>query len=53
MIKICTFVNGWNDGCRPFLWTKTADQIPTQANRRTTSVAVTWMEPALYSESKQ
>jgi hypothetical protein len=27
MIKIRAFINGWNDRCQPFLWTKTADQI--------------------------
>jgi transposase len=40
MIKIRTFINGWNDRCQPFVWTKTADQILTKANRKTTSVAV-------------
>jgi hypothetical protein len=23
MIKIRTFINGWNDRCQPFVWTKT------------------------------
>jgi transposase len=40
MTKIRTFINGWNDRCQPFVWTKTADQILTKANRPTTSVAV-------------
>jgi transposase len=40
MIKIRIFINGWNDRCQPFVWTKTADQILTKANRKTTSVAV-------------
>jgi transposase len=40
MIKIRAFINGWNDRCQPFVWTKTADQIPTKAHRKTTSVAV-------------
>ena len=26
-----TFIDGWNDRCRPFLWTKTADHILTKA----------------------
>jgi hypothetical protein len=39
MIKIRAFINGWNDRCQPFVWTKTADQILTKANRPTTSVA--------------
>ena len=40
MIKIRTFINGWNDRCQPFVWTKTADQILKKADRKTTSVAV-------------
>ena len=40
MIKIRAFINGWNDRCQPFTWTKTADQILKKANRPTTSVAV-------------
>jgi hypothetical protein len=40
MIKIRTFINGWNDRCQPFAWTKTPDLILTKANRKTTSVAV-------------
>ncbi len=39
MIKIRTFINGWNDRCQPFTWTKTADQILQKANRPTTSVS--------------
>ena len=38
--KIRDFINGWNDRCQPFAWTKTADQILTKAHRPTTSVAV-------------
>jgi transposase len=34
------FVDGWNDRCEPFVWTKTADQIIPHATRRhTTSIA--------------
>jgi transposase len=40
MIKIRTFINGCNDRCQPFVWTKTADQILKKANRKTTSVTV-------------
>jgi hypothetical protein len=40
MIKIRAFIN-WNDRCQPFVWTKTADQILTKANRKATSVALT------------
>ena len=32
MIKIRAFINGWNDRCQPFVWTKTADQILTKAS---------------------
>jgi transposase len=39
MIKIRTFINGWNDRCRPFTWTKTAEHILQKANRPTTSVS--------------
>src|SRR4051795_2671054 len=31
--KIRLFINGWNNRCHPFVWTKTADQILTKANR--------------------
>jgi len=36
--KIRGFINGWNDRSHPFVWTKTAEQILTKANRKTTSV---------------
>jgi hypothetical protein len=36
--KIRAFINGWNDRCHPFVWTKTAEEILAKANRRTTSV---------------
>jgi transposase len=35
--KIRTFINGWNDRCHPFIWTKTADQLLAKANRKNTS----------------
>ncbi len=35
--KIRTFLNGWNERCHPFVWTKTAQQILKKANRQTTS----------------
>ena len=35
--KIRAFVDGWNDRCHPFVWTKTADEILKKANRQTTS----------------
>ncbi len=48
MIKIRAFINGWNDRCQPFIWTKTADQILTKVNRQTTSV----MRPTSVSRLK-
>ncbi len=35
--KIRAFVNGWNDRCHPFVWTKTAEEILVKANRQKTS----------------
>ena len=32
-----TFIDAWNDRCQPFVWTKTADEILTKANRKITS----------------
>ena len=40
MIKIRAFINGWNDRCQPFVWTKTPEQILAKAQRPTTSDAV-------------
>lgn len=34
--KIRAFIDGWNDRCHPFVWTKTPEQIPKKANRQTT-----------------
>jgi transposase len=34
---IRTFIDGWNDRCMPFVWTKTADEILAKANRQETS----------------
>ena len=31
------FIDGWNERCEPFVWTKTADEITTKAVRPTTS----------------
>jgi len=31
------FIDGWNDRCTPFIWTKTADQILAKAHRKITS----------------
>jgi transposase len=37
--KIRAFIDGWNDRCHPFTWTKTPDQILAKANRKKTSIA--------------
>jgi transposase len=36
---IRVFIDGWNDRCHPFVWTKTPEQILTKANRKKTSDA--------------
>ena len=34
-----TFIDGWNDRCGPFVWTKTADQIiPHATSGQRTSI---------------
>ena len=38
--KIRAFVDGWNDRCHPFVWTKPVDQVLNKANRQTTSNTV-------------
>jgi transposase len=37
--RIRAYIDGWNDRAHPFVWTKTADQILTKANRKMTSNA--------------
>jgi transposase len=37
--KIRAYIDGWNDRCHPFVWTKTADQILKKANRQKNSNA--------------
>jgi transposase len=37
--KIRAFIDGWNDRCHPFVWTKTTEQILKKANRKQTSNA--------------
>jgi transposase len=34
---IRAFIDGWNERCVPFVWTKTADEILAKANRQETS----------------
>ena len=37
--KIRAYIDGWNNRCHPFVWTKTADEILKKANRKQTSNA--------------
>ena len=37
--KIRTFITGWNERSHPFVWTKTAEQILSKANRKKASGA--------------
>jgi transposase len=34
---ITAFIDGWNERCQPFVWTKDADTIIAKANRKSTS----------------
>ena len=36
---ISRFIDGWNERCHPFIWTKTADEILPHARRQRTSEA--------------
>ncbi len=36
---ITRFIEGWNDRCHPFTWTKTADEVLPHATRQRTSDA--------------
>ena len=38
MIKIRAFINGWNDRCQPFIWTKPADQVLEKIKRKKNSL---------------
>ena len=37
--KIRGFIDGWNNRCNPFTWTKTAEQTLANTNRQKTSDA--------------
>jgi transposase len=37
--KIGAFIDGWNERCQPFTWTKTADELLTKIRRKETSRA--------------
>jgi hypothetical protein len=36
---IRAFIDGYNERCQPFVWTKTADEILPRATRQRTSAA--------------
>jgi transposase len=38
MIKIREFINGWNNRCHPFLWTKPADEVIHKIKRKKNSL---------------
>jgi transposase len=38
MIKIREFINGWNNRCHPFLWTKPADEVIDKIKRKKNSL---------------
>jgi hypothetical protein len=41
---ITAFIDGWNDRCQPFVWTKDADTIIAKAHRKTTSSTRHWLQ---------
>jgi transposase len=40
MIKIRSFINGWNNRCHPFIWTKPADQVLDKVKRKRNSLTL-------------
>ena len=40
MIKIRAFINGWNNRCHPFIWTKLADQVLDKVKRKRNSLTL-------------
>jgi hypothetical protein len=34
MIRIRAFINGWNDRCQAFVWSKTSDEILKKATAK-------------------
>jgi len=37
--KIGAFIDGWNERCQPFVWTKSADELLAKVRRKETSQA--------------
>jgi hypothetical protein len=35
IVAIRRFIDGWNERCEPFVWTKTADEVLPKARRKT------------------
>jgi transposase len=40
MIKIRGFINGWNNRCHPFIWTKPGDQVLDKVKRKRNSLTL-------------
>jgi transposase len=40
MIKTRDFINGWNNRCHPFIWTKPADQVLDKVKRKRNSLTL-------------
>ena len=40
---ITAFIDGWNERCEPFVWTKDADTIIAKAHRKSTSATRHWL----------
>jgi len=49
---IRTYIDGWNERCKPFVWTKDADTILAKAQRPTTSLRYRDTRPDLPSEAQ-
>jgi hypothetical protein len=37
--KIGEFIDGWNERCQPFVWTKSADELLAKVRKKETSRA--------------
>jgi hypothetical protein len=40
-----TFIDGWNERCEPFVWTKPADDIVKEATQGHSATLVPWRSP--------
>jgi hypothetical protein len=41
-VGIGQFIDGWNDGCQPFTWTKPADELLTKSIPSWANLVRTW-----------